>query len=89
MTPNDLIYQGTLGGPGLSGYSYQASVYCIGCGEAIYNDIATEVAHKLSGTDDPRFSNGEVVPQPIFFGEHEVAQFCAECDHYLYGGELN
>jgi hypothetical protein len=85
MTPAELIEEGTLGGPGLDGYTYCADVYCIACGEAIYETIAAEIAPKLSGIGDPLFSDSETVPQPIFFGESDSAQYCGDCGEYLYG----
>jgi len=30
----------------------------------------------------------EFLPQPIFFGESDVAEHCAKCGEYLYGGEI-
>lgn len=87
MRPKDLIREGTLGGPGLDGYAYNADVYCVGCGETIYREIADEVAPKLTGVEDPLFSDSETVPQPIFFGESDSAQNCAECGAFLYGPE--
>jgi ribosomal protein S27E len=77
----------TRGGPGLDGYSYMASVYCIVCATAIVDEIAADVAPTLDGTDDPYFRNGEVCPQPIFFGEADTAQHCDHCGEYLYGPE--
>ena len=69
------------GGPGLSGYAYRADVYCPDCIRDVFKDKGpfTEM----------EFKDSEHVPQPIFFGEHEVAQHCAKCGKYLYGGNLN
>jgi ribosomal protein S27E len=77
-----------MGGPGLDGYAYHASVYCVDCGREIVEDIAADVAPKLSGTDDPLFSDSETLPQPIFFGESDTAQHCDKCGAYLYGPQI-
>jgi len=85
MTKKEFIYQGTLGGPGLSGYAYRADLYCRDCGGDIYHDIAPEIAPLLRDTDDPRFSDSDVCPQPIYFGESEYEEHCTSCGVYLYG----
>lgn len=85
MKASELIREGTLGGPGLDGYAYNADVYCVDCGERIYREIAAKVAPTLAGTDDPLFSDSETVPQPVFFGESDCAQHCGQCGEYLYG----
>ena len=89
MTPSELIHQGTLGGPSLSGYAYYADIYCITCGESIDREIATTIAPALDGVDDIMFSDSETVPQPIFFGEHEIKQHYADCGEFMYGGNLD
>jgi hypothetical protein len=78
MTRDELL----LGGPGLDGYTYCADVYCIGCGQDIIAKLPDEV-------DDLDADDSDHVPQPIFFGEHEIAQYCAACGEYLYGGDLD
>ena len=85
MTRDEFIEEASKGGPGLDGYAFSASVYCPGCGEKIIEEIADDVAPKLSGTDDPSFRDSEVVPQPIFFGEADSAMNCEDCGEYLYG----
>ena len=69
-----------LGGPGLDGYAYCADVYCVACAHAIIDAGPWEVPEPLD-------KDSETTPQPIFFGEHEEAQFCGECGEYLYGGD--
>jgi len=86
MDAKEFVRECTLGGPGLDGYAYNASVYCVDCGEDIVRSIAPTVAPKLSGSDDPMFSDSETCPQPIFFGESpDCAQHCDDCGAYLYG----
>jgi len=68
-----------LGGPGLDGYAYQADTYCIEHGQAIIRALPRERYDELDANDS------ETVPQPIFFGESDSAQHCAECGEYLYG----
>lgn len=85
MKTNKFIRACLLGGPGLDGYAYKADVYCMICTQTIVEKISKEIAPKLTDTDDPLFSDSEVVPQPIFFGESDCAQHCAECEQYLYG----
>lgn len=69
-----------LGGPGLDGYAYQASVYCIDCGQDIICGLPDRDYDELEAGDTER------VPVPIFFGEHEITQHCDNCGEYLYGG---
>lgn len=85
MKTNKFIQECLAGGPGLDGYAYQADVYCMICTQTIVEAIASEIAPKLTGTNDPLFSDSDTTPQPIFFGEHECAQHCADCGQYLYG----
>lgn len=73
-----------LGGPGLDGYAYQADVYCKNCG----GEVIREVFHKRPEVDWMTFCDSEEVPQPIFFGEHEEDQHCANCDKRMYGGNI-
>lgn len=87
MTIKTFLYECLLGGLGLQGYAYQADVYCVDCAYAIIHALAPKVAGILNGTDDPLFADSETVPQPIFFGEADYAQHCAECGEYLYGPE--
>lgn len=84
MTKQELIHQATLDGPGLDGYSFQADVWCIDCGETIIKEIAHKVAPQLENTSDPLFSDSETLPQPIFFGEADNKQHCAGCGKFLY-----
>ena len=69
-----------LGGPGLDGYAYQATVYCVPCGQRIIDNLPRDSYDELDSCDS------DTVPQPIFFGEHEEAQYCDQCEAYLYGG---
>ena len=85
MDRQEFIDEYGKGGPGLDGYAFRADVYCIDCGEKIIEEIADEIAPKLTGTDDPMFSDSETCPQPIFFGESDYAQHCGDCGEYLYG----
>lgn len=75
MNKRDML----LGGPGLDGYTFNADVYCIECGRALIQALPREQY------DDVDARDSEQVPQPIFFGEHEIAQHCGECGEYLYG----
>ena len=87
MKPADFMRENTLGGPGLDGYAYRADVYCVACGEAITRAIASSMAPRINGIDDPTFQDSEQVPQPIFFGESDSAERCAGCEAFLYGEE--
>lgn len=69
-----------LGGPGLDGYAYCADVYCPDCGRAIIDDIDAQILG-----DQYLSRSTEHCPQPIFFGESDTAQHCADCGKYLYG----
>ena len=68
-----------LGGPGLDGYAYNADVYCVDCGLEIIDALAFPM-------DDDTAGDTDSCPQPIFFGEHECAQYCGNCGEFLYGG---
>jgi hypothetical protein len=72
MTKADLLK----GGPGLDGYAYQADIYCVDCGRAIIDAGPEAITW-------PECESTEHTPQPIFFGEHEVPQHCADCGTYL------
>lgn len=67
------------GGPGLDGYAYQADVYCVSCAEVMIDALPKSEFTDLEAGDT------EEVPVPIFFGEGDTAQHCAECGEYLYG----
>ena len=69
-----------LGGPGLNGYAFRADTYCVDCGQELIRIREQDEWCDLDASDS------EVVPQPIFFGEHDVAQYCAKCGEYMYGG---
>lgn len=71
-----------LGGPGLSGYAFDADVYCVDCGRAIIDDLYEP---DLDYADDA-CEDTECVPVPIFFGESDGPEHCADCGEYLYGG---
>jgi hypothetical protein len=68
-----------LGGPGHDGYAYCADVYCVDCGKAIIEDLYSTNYDALESSD----TNDS--PQPIFFGESDCAEHCADCGEYLYG----
>ena len=68
-----------LGGPGHDGYGFNADVYCVDCGREIINKLP-DVEY-----DDLDFRDMDKVPQPIFFGESDSAQYCGNCGEYLYG----
>lgn len=68
-----------LGGPGLDGYAYRADTYCVTCGYKIIEDLPKNEFTDLEAGDT------EQVPCPIFFGESDVAQHCADCGDYMYG----
>lgn len=87
MRIKEFIDECTAGGPGLDGYAYNADVFCPECGEDIVHEIAPAVAPTIDGTDDPLFADSETVPQPIFFGESDSAEYCGNCGEYLYDEE--
>ncbi len=72
-----------LGGPGHDGYAYNADTYCIDCGQEIIGALYANGAYfgAVPLDDSERF------PQPIFFGESDTAQCCADCGEHLYGPE--
>ena len=70
-----------MGGPGLRAYAYRAAVYCVDCGR----DIAQKV-FPAPGLPWMQFCDSEIIPQPIFFPDHDVAQHCDHCNTCLYGG---
>ena len=80
-----LLRECFMGGPGLSGYAYAADVYCPGCARGIVKAFTPEQCAAVGDVDDPAFQDSEMVPQPIFFGESDCAQHCADCGEYLYG----
>jgi predicted RNA-binding Zn-ribbon protein involved in translation (DUF1610 family) len=73
-----------MGGPGLDGYAYQADVYCPACGESICRSIiASYPDHAVTDNSEiPCDSND--FPQPIFFGESDNEEYCADCGERLY-----
>jgi hypothetical protein len=70
-----------MGGPGLDGYAYQADVYCVDCGR----DLIHQVFGDREEIADHVFQDSAKLPQPIFFGESEEEQLCANCGRYCYG----
>lgn len=76
MTLEELL----LGGPGLDGYAYNADVYCVECGRNIIRRC-----YPLVKDDEDAQRDTESMPQPIFFGESDYRQHCADCGEYLYG----
>lgn len=88
VNTDKLIEQATMGGPGLDGYAYNAELLCIECGRKAIEEAAPAMAAIIASTDDPEFRDSEHFPQPVFFGESDVAEHCAVCGEYLYGGEI-
>jgi hypothetical protein len=86
LSTEELIALAVIGGPGLDGYAFKAAVYCPDCGDDIVRDVAPKL--KIENTDDPQFSDSDVLPQPIFFGESDSEQHCSTCSDYLYGGDI-
>jgi hypothetical protein len=91
------LHEMLLGGPGLDGYTFNADVYCVDCskglienlfavhlGDSLYMENPTAPAEEQSMIDYLA-RDSEVMPQPIFFGESDHAQYCADCSEYLYG----
>lgn len=71
-----------LGGPGLDGYTYNADVYCVACGQEITRRVFAQFPNGILW---PFAQDSETVPQPIFFGESpDSPQHCGECGEYLY-----
>lgn len=71
-----------LGGPGHDGYTYNAAVYCVDCGQEIIRELYRDGAYNDGDNGDScQF------PQPIFFGESDQAEHCDECQEYMYGPE--
>jgi hypothetical protein len=68
-----------LGGPGLDGYAFCADVYCVDCGQDLIRKLPREDYDELDANDS------DTVPCPVFFGESDTAQHCANCGEYLYG----
>lgn len=71
------------GGPGLSGYAYRADTWCPDCAEA--EAAALPDSAVPAGEGDPRWTDSDHVPQPVFFGDSDRACHCASCGEYLYG----
>lgn len=69
-----------MGGPGLDGYAFNADTYCVDCGRDIIRKV-----WPAGGLGWPEFQDSETLPQPIFFGESDGPQHCADCGEYLYG----
>ena len=86
-----------MGGPGLDAYAFCADLYCIACGKQIMADLwekslkasRNDLGEKIQepGWDDSEFEDSEILPQPVFFGESDGEQYCANCEDYLYGGD--
>lgn len=82
-----LLRDATMGGPGHDGYAFQADVYCKECGRKICREIvASYPDHSLTDHSELPCDTNDF-PMPIFFGESDTAQHCAECGEYLYGNE--
>jgi hypothetical protein len=90
MDRNQAYDELTKGGPGHDGYAYNCEVYCPVCGAEIIDSIIQEREEKgihehselveiIQDTND--------LPAPIFFGESDSAEYCANCGKYLYGPE--
>jgi hypothetical protein len=72
-----------MGGSGHCGYAFNADVWCVECGRDL-------VRLKWRNGDRPNnatFQDSNEWPQPIFFGESDVAQHCAGCGEHCYGPE--
>ena len=81
-SPPEWVHDLSKGGPGLSGYAYKADMYCVECGrELLRNLLRTKIPNVLDLDDS------EVLPCPVFFGESDYPQHCANCGKYLYGEE--
>jgi hypothetical protein len=77
-----------MGGPGHDGYVWMADTYCVRCGQATIKALWPKLRDGRNATmDEWDFMDGDTVPQPIFFGEHDRAVHCADCGDYMYGGE--
>lgn len=73
----------TLGGP-----VYQCEIYCPGCGEAYVRDVVLAELEDPAGArtvEDFLDLDTDDFPQPVFFGEADGPQYCADCGEYLYG----
>jgi hypothetical protein len=68
-----------LGGPGLDGYVFHGDLYCEACGQRFIEALPHAQYHEHDAQDS------DIVPQPIFFGESDIAQCCNDCGEYLYG----
>jgi hypothetical protein len=71
------------GGPGLRAYVYDAELYCVECGQ---DHLRRLFKRFPNGILAPFASDSDLLPQPVFFGEHEEPQYCDKCAVYLYGG---
>jgi hypothetical protein len=66
-----------MGGPGLTGYAYQAATYCIECGRDMINELAKA---NPKGWGEPEFQDSEILPQPMFFeGDGDCCDRCESC----------
>jgi hypothetical protein len=72
-----------LGGPGLDGYAYHATVYCVDCGRDIIRAVFARRGN--ASLPYPDAQTTDVLPQPVCFGEADTAQHCDDCGEYLYG----
>lgn len=72
------LREALLSGPGLDGYAWDSDTFCVPCGRTIIVE---------SFQEDGENVQDRLLPYPIFFGEHEIAQHCANCGAYLYGSE--
>jgi hypothetical protein len=79
--------EGKAGGPGLYAYAYQADVYCVECGRRIIDEIVDSWPDSTFTETSEIPCSMDEFPFPMFFPESDVAQYCADCGEYLYGGE--
>jgi len=71
------------GGPGLAGYAYDADILCVECGREKLVQVYKQFPN---GIYWPFACDSETIPQPIWFGESDYAQYCSSCAVYVYGG---
>lgn len=79
MTDRLTLHDALLGGPGLEGYAYNGSLYCVDCGRALIEQTFATVGDARVFAD--------LLPSPVFFGESDTREHCDDCGEYLYGGK--
>ena len=83
MTKEEFLEEAFKGGPGLSGYVYDAEVYCVDCAKKIMQELVNAWEH----LPDELPTDSEEFPVPVFFGESESPEYCADCQEFLYGDD--